>query len=93
MKNVNFAEQKVLYQSTFGLADKNPSRYTIVQTNPESEECSGLLEETDAGSVAHFKNFSEALKDLTRLIYSGHHAGHKGPSYEPLPTGRDGTGK
>lgn len=93
MRNVNFAEQKVLYEATFGVAGKQPSRYKIVQTNPESEECSGLLEETDAGSVAHFKNFSEALKDLTRLIYSGHHTGHKRSSFEALPIGPDGKNK
>ena len=93
MKNVNFAEQKVLYEAAFGLAGLQPSRYTIVQPHPESEKCLGLLEENDAGSVAHFNNFAEALKDLTRLIYSGHHTGHKRSSFEALPIGPDGKNK
>lgn len=93
MKNVNFAEQKVLYQSNFGLTNIHPSRYTIVQPDPDSEEVIGFLEEPGSMVSGHYKSLSAALAYLGELIYFGHHAGHKGSSFEPLPTGPDGTHK
>ena len=93
MKKVNFAEQKVLYQATFGLIDVHPSRYTIVQPDPDSQEVIGILEESGSMVSGHYKSLSAALAYLGELIYIGHHTGHKGSSFEALPIGPDGKNK
>lgn len=83
MKKSKYREEKtVLYRAEFGLADRTPSRFEIFRYASETEECHGVLDETDVVTSYNFESFSRALAHLSTLIYFGRHKGHGKYSHE-----------
>ena len=56
-------------KATIAVVGQEPCSYEIIRTDPDSAECSVIVEKTGEALSLHFANIADAFEFLARTIY------------------------
>lgn len=56
-------------KATIAVVGQEPCSYEIIRTDPDSAECSVIIEKPGEGVSHHFANIADAFEFLARTIY------------------------
>ena len=61
--------RQVYLNATIAVVGQEPCSYEIIRTDPDSAECSVIVEKTGEALSLHFANIAAAFEFLARTIY------------------------
>ena len=68
-KQLVMGYRQVYLNATIAVVGQEPCSYEIIRTDPDSAECSVIVEKPGEGVSRHFANIADAFEFLARTIY------------------------